>query len=90
IERELPLDLPEVPLAAREVPQSEILTVSIDREGGSIPNTTSDHSRIVQIFRYSDLNDDVARGYDFGSAVYPRDGLVYEQEHPDLFIKTPS
>lgn len=33
IERELPLELPEAELAAREVQQSDILTVSVDREG---------------------------------------------------------
>ena len=33
IERELPLELPEAQLAAREVPQSDILTVSVNREG---------------------------------------------------------
>ncbi|QDI79308.1 phytanoyl-CoA dioxygenase family protein [Methylorubrum populi] len=52
----------------------------------SIPNTTERHSRIVQIFRYSDLNDDVARSYDFGSTTYPRSGRDFVVEHPDLFV----
>ena len=33
IEKELPLELPEAKLAAREVPQSEDLTISVDRDG---------------------------------------------------------
>ena len=33
IEKELPLELPEAKLAARDVPQTDILTVSVDREG---------------------------------------------------------
>jgi biopolymer transport protein ExbD len=33
IEKELPLELPEAKLAAGEVPRSDVLTVSIDREG---------------------------------------------------------
>lgn len=44
IEKEVPLDLPEAELAGREVPQEDILTVSIDREGklylGSDPATS--------------------------------------------------
>lgn len=52
----------------------------------SIPNTTRTHSRIVQIFRYSDLNDDVARSYDFGSTTYPRSGRDFVSEHADLFV----
>ena len=33
IEQEVPLDLPEAELAAREVPQNDSLTVSVDAEG---------------------------------------------------------
>jgi biopolymer transport protein ExbD len=33
IEKEIPLELPDAQLADREVPQSDILTVSVDREG---------------------------------------------------------
>ncbi|MFO0069237.1 MAG: phytanoyl-CoA dioxygenase family protein [Betaproteobacteria bacterium] len=53
----------------------------------SIPNTTEDRSRIVQIFRYSDINDDVARSYDFGSTTYPRQGCHYEDVHNDLYVQ---
>lgn len=52
----------------------------------SIENTTADRSRIVQIFRYSDLDDDVARSYDYGSTSYPRDSRDFVVEHAKLFV----
>ena len=55
----------------------------------SIPNETGDQSRIVQIFRYSDLNDDVARAYEFGSTTYPRVSCDFIVEHADLFVRHP-
>jgi len=33
IEKELPLELPEAKLAARETPRSDVLTISVDRDG---------------------------------------------------------
>jgi biopolymer transport protein ExbD len=53
IERELPLDLPDAVLAARDVPASNILTVSIDAQGrfylGADPITPSIlHDRLKQ------------------------------------------
>lgn len=51
----------------------------------SIPNTSSDRGRSVQIFRFSDLNVDVAERYNWRSTVYERRGVHFEQEHPDLF-----
>jgi biopolymer transport protein ExbD len=33
IEKEVPLELPDAKLSAREVPRSDVLTVSVDREG---------------------------------------------------------
>jgi len=53
----------------------------------SIPNVTDDKSRIVQIFRYSDLNNDISRSYDFGSTTYAREGKSFVEEHADLFVK---
>ena len=53
----------------------------------SIPNNTDDRSRIVQIFRYSNLNDDTARSYNFGSTSYPRPSCDFATEHNDLLIE---
>jgi hypothetical protein len=53
----------------------------------SIPNTTEDRGRIVQIFRYSDINDDVARSFNYGSTTYPRQGCNYEDVHNDLYVQ---
>ena len=52
----------------------------------SIPNTTHGAARIVQIFRYSDLNDDTARSYHFYSTAYERRGIHFTDTHPDLYI----
>lgn len=54
----------------------------------SIPNNTQNSTRIVQIFRYSNLNDDVARGYDYYSTTYDRRGRVFTEEHKDLYVET--
>ena len=44
IEKEVPLQLPEAELSAREVPQADILTISVDKDGklylGSQPATS--------------------------------------------------
>jgi hypothetical protein len=56
----------------------------------SIPNQTKSHSRIVQIFRFSNINNDIARSYDFGPTTYARENQAkhFTQEHAELFIKT--
>jgi ectoine hydroxylase-related dioxygenase (phytanoyl-CoA dioxygenase family) len=51
----------------------------------SIPNTTEDKSRIVQIFRYSNLNDQKAESYDYYSTTYDRRGRDYVVEHADQY-----
>ncbi len=51
----------------------------------SIPNTSNDHTRIVQIFRFSDCNDEIAKSYDFQSTSYPRRGVEFESVHSELF-----
>jgi hypothetical protein len=51
----------------------------------SIPNTSTDRGRVVQIFRFSDINNDVARSYDYRSTVYERRGVAFTDVHPDLF-----
>jgi hypothetical protein len=39
------------------------------------PNRTTDHTRIVQVFRYSDLNEPIAISYDWASKTYVRPGI---------------
>ena len=53
----------------------------------SIPNSTKDRGRIVQIFRYSDLRDKIGESYDWRSTVYPRRSVRFEDIHPDLFAE---
>jgi len=53
----------------------------------SIPNTTNDQSRIVQIFRYSNLNNEKAESYDYYSTTYSRRGRDYVVEHADQYIE---
>jgi len=50
----------------------------------SIPNTSADHGRVVQIMRYSDLTDADSERYDWASRVYPRRGVTFEEAHPAL------
>lgn len=50
----------------------------------SIPNVSSDSGRIVQIFRFSNLNNLVAKSYDFKSCVYQRDGILFSDFHSSL------
>lgn len=52
----------------------------------SIPSVAPNMGRVVQIFRYSDLNCAEAEAYDWRSAVYARRGASFEEEHADLFI----
>ncbi len=54
----------------------------------SIPNTSDSASRIVQIFRYSNINNDTARAYDYYSTVYNnRRGIDFTEKHPDLYTE---
>jgi hypothetical protein len=50
----------------------------------SIPNTSEDHGRVVQIMRYSDLRDPASERYEWASRVYPRRGVSFEDAHPEL------
>jgi len=50
----------------------------------SIPNKSKKHSRIVQIFRFSDLNNQQAKEYDFKSATYKREGILFADIHSSL------
>jgi hypothetical protein len=50
----------------------------------SIPNTSADHGRVVQIMRYSDLRDAESERYDWASRVYPRRGVTFEDANPEL------
>ncbi len=51
----------------------------------SIPNASSDSSRIVQIFRYSNIDNDLARSYDFYSTTYSRRSVAFEDIHADFY-----
>jgi hypothetical protein len=50
----------------------------------SIPNSSTDAGRVVQIFRFSDINTPCSNDYDFKSAVYKRDGITFAEYHPTL------
>jgi len=52
----------------------------------SIPNMSTDHGRVVQIFRYSDLRSAEAESYDWRSSVYERRGANFEDVFPDLYV----
>ena len=52
----------------------------------SIPNTSTDAGRVVQIFRYSDINNDVSKQYNWRSTVYPRRSVQFEDEHASLYL----
>jgi len=54
----------------------------------SIQNQTKSQSRVVQIFRFSNINNDVARSYDFGPTTYAREhhSKDFVKEHAELFI----
>ena len=51
----------------------------------SIPNTSENDTRVVQIFRLSDCNNEVSRSYDLQSTSYQRRGVEFPQIHPDKF-----
>lgn len=50
----------------------------------SIPNMSDKYSRIVQIFRFSNINNDVARSYDYYSTSYTRRSVSFGDIHSDL------
>ena len=50
----------------------------------SITNTSQDSGRIVQIFRFSDLNNSQSKQYDFKSCTYKRDGILFSDIHSSL------
>ena len=53
----------------------------------SIPNVSSNAGRIVQIFRFCNLNNSIAKSYDFKSCVYDRDGVLFSDIHPSKIAK---
>jgi ectoine hydroxylase-related dioxygenase (phytanoyl-CoA dioxygenase family) len=53
----------------------------------SIPNMSVNHSRIVQIFRFSNIDNDLSRSYDYYSSSYSRRSISFEDIHSDLFLK---
>jgi hypothetical protein len=50
----------------------------------SIPNQSKKHSRIVQIFRFSNIDNQQSKDYDFKSATYKRDGILFSDIHSSL------
>jgi hypothetical protein len=50
----------------------------------SIPNISKNSGRIVQIFRFSDINNAQAKTYDFKSVVYKREGITFADYHSSL------
>lgn len=53
----------------------------------SIPNFSENSGRIVQIFRFSDINNDVSRDYDFQSTHYKRRSISFSEHHNELLNK---
>lgn len=51
----------------------------------SIPNTSVDRGRVVQLFRFSDLRHPDAEKYGWRSTIYQRRGASFEVEHRDLY-----
>jgi len=50
----------------------------------SIPNNNPDNGRVVQIFRFSDINNSQSKEYNFKSTTYKRDGIDFSNIHPHL------
>lgn len=53
----------------------------------SVPNQSMRHSRIVQIFRFSDLNHPTSKSYDFYSTSYSRRSIAFEEVHSEFFCE---
>jgi ectoine hydroxylase-related dioxygenase (phytanoyl-CoA dioxygenase family) len=52
----------------------------------SIPNLSKKASRVVQIFRFSDLSHPDAQKFDFRSTCYERRGVDFRNYYPDHFL----
>lgn len=53
----------------------------------SIPCTSETMPRLVQIFRYSNINNSISKEYNYLSSTYLRDGIKFNDFHKDLFEK---
>ncbi len=51
----------------------------------SIRNKSQNHSRLVQLFRYSDINNQESLDYYWQSTTYPRQSNIFENYHQDLY-----
>lgn len=51
----------------------------------SIPNTSKSRCRMVQLFRFSDLNNAEAKKYNWKSTTYKRENVLFEEHHKDLY-----
>ena len=50
----------------------------------SIPNYSVESGRVVQIFRFSDVNNDLSRKINYMSTCYERRSVKFEDVHPSL------
>jgi hypothetical protein len=51
----------------------------------SIPNYSVESGRVVQIFRFSDVNNDLSRKINYMSTCYERRSIKFEDVYPSLF-----
>lgn len=51
----------------------------------SIPNYSKDNGRVVQIFRFSDINNPLSLAINYRSTCYERRSVGFEEVHPDLY-----
>jgi hypothetical protein len=49
--------------------------------------TSETMPRLVQIFRYSNINNPISKEYNYLSSTYLRDGIKFNDFHKDLFEK---
>jgi ectoine hydroxylase-related dioxygenase (phytanoyl-CoA dioxygenase family) len=52
----------------------------------SIPNMALDASRVVQIFRFSDINNKISESFDYRSTCYNRRSVFFSDVHSDLYL----
>ena len=51
----------------------------------SIPNYSKDSGRVVQIFRFSDINNSTSQSMNYRSTCYERRGVAFEDVYPELY-----
>ena len=53
----------------------------------SIPCISKEYPRIVQIFRFSNIDNNISKQYNYLSQTYNRDGIKYEEFHKDKYVE---